>query len=141
MSTIFYEAAFDPFDILVKNFFQESGNFSPISDAKVSHPVDIYLTESHLIFDIACTGIRKEEIEILTQSNILRVNYDKKTYAENEHHHQYLHRGIAKRSFNLGWKIDSKFDISKSEASFSDGLLTVAIPYSDGMELKRLDIQ
>ena len=28
----------------------------------------------------------------------------------------YIHRGIAKRSFNLGWKIDSKFDLTKASA-------------------------
>ena len=36
----------------------------------------------------------------------------------------YIHKGIAKRSFNLGWRIDSKFDLSKANAEFKDGLLT-----------------
>lgn len=127
-----------PFDILVKNFFQDAGQFQPMSDHKLPHPVDLYQTDKGLTFDIACTGISKDEIEIITQDNILRVNYTK---SKDERTVDYIHRGIAKRSFNLGWKIDSKFDLSKAEAEFKDGLLTIILPYSKGSELKTLKIK
>lgn len=137
MSTLFYERT--PFDILVRNFFQEAGNYSPLAETKVPHPVDIYTNETHLVFDIACTGISKEDLEIQTQANILRVNYDKsKATAEAV---EYIHKGIAKRSFNLGWKIDSKFDLNKADAQFENGLLRIAIPFTKGSELKTLKIK
>ena len=44
-------------------------------------------------------------------------------------------------SFNLGWKIDSKFDLSKASANFADGLLTIDVPFSKGSELKKLQIK
>ena len=128
-----------PFDILVRNFFQDAGQFQPMIDHKLPHPVDLYQTESGLTFDIACTGISKDEIEILIQDNVLRVNYDKSKTEEKEV--DYIHRGIAKRSFNLGWKIDSKFNLNKADAEFKDGLLTITIPYSKGSELKTLKIK
>ena len=53
----------------------------------------------------------------------------------------YYHRGIAKRSFNLGWKIDSKYDLSKADASFENGLLKIYIPFAKGSELKSLKIK
>ena len=137
MSTLFYER--NPFDILVRNFFQDASTFSPLAETKVPHPVDIYTTETHLVFDIACTGIPKEDLDIQTQSNTLRVNYDKsKVDAEGV---DYIHKGIAKRSFNLGWKIDSKFDLSKAEAEFKYGLLKITIPFAKGSELKTLKIK
>lgn len=137
MSTLFYERT--PFDILMRNFFQEAGNYSPLAETKVPHPVDIYTNETHLVFDIACTGISKEDLEIQTQANILKVNYDK---SKNEGEGlEYIHKGIAKRSFNLGWKIDSKFDLTKAEASFENGLLRIAIPFAKGSELKNLKIK
>ena len=136
MSTLFYERT--PFDILVRNFFQDASQFTPLAESKVPHPVDIYTTETNLVFDIACTGISKEDLEIQTQSNTLRVNYDKtKNEAPNV---DYIHKGIAKRSFNLGWKIDSKFDLSKAKADFKDGLLKIEIPFAKGSELKTLKI-
>ena len=136
MSTFIYERT--PFDILVRNFFQDASKYSPLAESKVPHPVDIYTTETSLVFDIACTGISKDDIEIQTQDNILRINYDKSK--EEDKSVDYIHKGIAKRSFNLGWKIDSKFDLSKAKADFKDGLLKIEIPFAKGSELKTLKI-
>jgi len=136
MSTLFLERT--PFDILVRNFFQDAGTFLPLAESKVPHPVDIYTTDTELVFDIAATGIAKEDLEIQTQNNTLRVNYNKSKEEENV---EFIHRGIAKRSFNLGWKIDSKFDLSKARAEFENGLLKVAVPFAKGSELKTLKIK
>ena len=134
MSTLFYEPS--PFDILVRNFFQDASQFSPLAETKLQHPVDIYQTDKSLNIDIACTGISKEEIEIQIQDNILKINYDKGKDDKLE----YIHKGIAKRSFNLGWKIDSKFNLGKANAKFENGLLAISIPYAKGSELKTLKI-
>jgi HSP20 family molecular chaperone IbpA len=136
MSTLFYER--NPFDILVRNFFQDASQYSPLDQTKLSHPVDIYTNDKGLIFDIACTGISKEDIEIQLQDNILRINYTK---AKEEEDVDYIHKGIAKRSFNFGWKIDSKFDLSKAIAKFENGLLTIGVPFAKGSELKTLQIK
>jgi len=135
MSTLFYER--NPFDILVKNFFQEAGAYRPLAESKLPHPVDIYERDNGLGIDIACTGISKEDIEILTEGNIIRVNYDK---PKEEDLGEFIHRGIAKRSFNLGWKIDSKFDLGKASAEFRNGLLQIIIPFAKGSEPKTLKI-
>ena len=57
MSTLFYERT--PFDILVRNFFQDAGTYLPLAETKVPHPVDIYTNDSGLTFEIAATGIAK----------------------------------------------------------------------------------
>ena len=141
MSTLFYER--NPFDILVRNFFQDASTYLPLAETKVPHPVDIYTNEKGLSFEIACTGISKEELKIETQDNILRVNYDKSKDAAccEVNDCDYIHKGIARRSFNLGWKIDSKFDLSKADAEFKDGLLKIEIPFAKGSELKTLKIK
>ena len=140
MNTFIYERT--PFDILVRNFFQDASKFTPLADTKVPHPVDIYTNEKGLFFEVACTGILKEDLKIETQDQTLRINYDKDKDASccEVNDCDYIHRGIAKRSFNLGWKIDGKFDLSKAKAEFSSGLLKIAIPFSKGSELKTLKI-
>lgn len=135
MSTLFYER--NPFDILVRNFFQEAGAYKPLAETKLPHPVDIYERDNGLGIDIACTGISKEDIEILIQGNIIRVNYER---PKEELDDVFIHKGIAKRSFNLGWKIDSKFDLSKASAEFKNGLLVITIPFAKGSESKTLKI-
>ena len=141
MNTFLYERT--PFDILVRNFFQDASKFTPLADTKVPHPVDIYTSEKGLFFEVACTGISKKDLKIEIQDQTLRINYDKDNVNTSEErlNSDYIHRGIAKRSFNLGWKIDGKFDLSKANAEFNDGLLKIAIPFAKGSELKTLTIK
>ena len=127
----------NPFDILVRNFFKDAGQFRPVLESKLPHPVDIYERDNGLGIDIACTGISKEDIEILIEGNIIRVNYNK---PDEEDLGEFIYKGIAKRSFNLGWKIDSKFALDKANAQFKDGLLKIEIPFAKGSELKTLKI-
>ena len=127
-----------PFDILFRNFFQDQGQYAPMVEKnKVSHPVDLYETEKGLHFDIACTGISKDEIDIQLNGDILKVNYDR----IEDDNKDYIYKGIAKRSFNLGWKINSRFDVSKSIAGFNDGLLTITVPFAKGSEIRTLKIK
>ena len=136
MNTFLYER--NPFDILVRNFFKDAGHFRPIQESKLPHPVDIYERDNGLGIDIACTGISKDDIEILIEGNIIRVNYNK---PDEEDLGEFIYKGIAKRSFNLGWKIDSKFNLNKADANFENGLLKITIPFSKGSELKTLKIK
>ena len=135
MSTLFLER--NPFDILVRNFFQEAGAYRPLAESKLPHPLDIYERDNGLGIDIACTGIDKKDIEILIEGNIIRVNYER---PKAELDDEYIHKGIAKRSFNLGWKIDSKFDLNTATADFKNGLLQIVIPYAEGSKPKTLKI-
>ena len=135
LRNVIYER--NPFDILVRNFLQTANRYQPLAESKLPHPVDIYERDNGLGLDIACTGISKEDIQILVEGNIIRVNYDK---PKEEDLGEYIHRGIAKRSFNLGWKIDSKFDLGKASAEFINGILQVTIPFAKGSEPKTLKI-
>ncbi len=135
LRNVIYER--NPFDILVRNFLQTANRYQPLAESKLPHPVDIYERDQGLGLDIACTGISKEDIEILIEGNIIRVNYDK---PKEEDLGEFIHRGIAKRSFNLGWKIDSKFNLSKATAEFKNGLLQIVIPFAKGSEPKTLKI-
>jgi HSP20 family molecular chaperone IbpA len=121
-----------PIDILFKNFFQDDDFFHSFP-TKISHPVDIYETDEGIVFEIACTGIPKEEIEITTQDGILRVLYSK---AEKGERFEYAYKGIAKRSFNLDWRVPARFDLSRGAATFTNGLLTIKIPSAKEKESK-----
>ena len=68
MSTLFYERNFAPFDLLFKDFFRSDLNFQPAIEAKHSHPVDIFETDKGLHFEVACTGLSKEDVELTTRS-------------------------------------------------------------------------
>ena len=136
-----------PFDLLVRNFLKAENNYRPVEqNLKLAHPLDVYQDTFGLTFEIACTGIDKNDLEILIEGQTLRVNYEKKTSSEEEEEtevtkKEYIYRGIAKRSFNLGWKIDPKFDLTKAAPSFENGLLEIKIPYLQGQGVKTLKIK
>ena len=129
-----------PFDILVKNFFQSEEQFQTPNNKIINHPVDIYEDKSGLFFDIACTGLTKKQVKVDIEGDVLRVSYTKKGKDEEKDIHRY-HSGIAKRNFNLGWKIARRFDLSKIEGSMKDGLLKLHIPLTPESKPKTVSIK
>ena len=140
MGTIFLERTHSPFDILVRNFFQQEEEFTTPNNRILNHPVDIYEDKDGLYFDIACTGLTKKQIELKVEDDVLRVSYTKGKDEEEEDIHIY-HSGIAKRSFNLGWKIARRFELPKIEASMKDGLLKLFIPLTPESKPKKVSIK
>ena len=141
MGTLFLEKHFSPLDILVKNFFNaEQEEFQQPNNRILNHPVDIYEDKDGLYFDIACTGLTKKQIELKVEDDVLRVIYTKKDDKEEKDLHHY-HSGIAKRSFNIGWKIARRFSLPEIEASMKDGLLKLFIPLQPESKPKTVSIK
>ena len=143
MSTLFYERSLSPFDLLFKDFFKSDLHFQPATQAKISHPVDIYENKNGLHFEVACTGLTKKDIELNIEGDILKISYNK---SQNEdccevNDCNYIHRGIARRSFNLGYKIASKFSLANATAEMENGLLTITIPFAEEAKPKVLKIK
>ena len=140
MGTIFLDKQFSPFDILVKNFFQAEEQFQTPTNRILNHPLDVYEDPDGLYFDIACTGLTKKQINIKVEDDVLRVIYHKPDKDEDKDIHVY-HSGIAKRNFNLGWKIARRFILSDIEASMKDGLLKLFIPLQPESKPKTVSIK
>jgi HSP20 family protein len=142
MGTIFLERNFSPLDILVKNFFQaEQEEFTTPTNRIINHPVDIYEDKTGLFFDIACTGLTKKQVKVDIEGDVLRVSYTKDKDEDEEKDTHVYHSGIAKRSFNLGWKIARRFDLAKIEGSMKDGLLKLFIPLTPESKPKTVSIK
>tara|TARA_R100001509_G_scaffold147065_1_gene104302 strand:+ start:68 stop:550 length:483 start_codon:yes stop_codon:yes gene_type:complete len=117
-----------PFDILVRNFFDTESPFHPLQSIKLKHPVDVYEDSDGLHLEVACTGLTKKDVNLDIEGDILKVSYTKsnETYEDREYHYS----GIAKRSFNFGYKVANKFRLSEANAKMENGLLTITIPYA-----------
>ena len=139
MSTLFNETYVSPFDLLFRDFFKSELDFQPAIEAKISHPVDIFETKYGLHFEVACTGLSKEDINLDIEGDILKISYNKETKEYEDR--TYIHQGVAKRSFNLGYKIASKFDLSKAEAIMENGLLGIRIPFAEESKPKSIKIK
>lgn len=127
------------FDILFRNLFDTDSHFNTLSGVKNSHPVDIYEDANGLTFEIACTGLSKEDIDLSIEHDVLRVFYKKPQKEEDERIYQT--RGIARRSFDLAYKIAPKFNLSKATASMENGLLIISMPFAEEAKPKQLAIK
>jgi HSP20 family protein len=126
----------DPFDLLWRDLFNQHTNFSAITQ-KVTHPVDIYETETGISFEIAAVGLNNEDIEISIDGELLRIRYEKpqSTQLDNK-----IYSGIKRSGFDLSWKISNKFDLSQLKASLDKGLLVLDIPIAEGKVVQRIEI-
>jgi HSP20 family molecular chaperone IbpA len=126
----------DPFDLLWRDLFDTQSHFAAITQ-KVTHPVDIYETEEGGIrFEIAAVGLDQDNIDIIVDGDQLRITYEK----PNKPEENPIYRGIKRSSFNLTWKVSTKFDLNMLEASLDKGLLILSIPVAEGKAVKQIKI-
>jgi HSP20 family molecular chaperone IbpA len=128
--------AMDPFDIVWKNFLDVNSPFNTL-DNKINYPVDIYEVENGLRFELAVVGLNQEDLDILVEGDTLRITHDRKTV---EAERSYIQKGIARRSFDLAWKVAMKFDLQGLTASMDKGLLIIDIPISEERAPKKISI-
>lgn len=133
----------EEFDLLWKSFFDNNSQYKPVKEKVVSHPCDIQETDNGLRIELAAVGLDKNEIDIIVDSETLRVAYrkteDDKQKEKDEY--RYLHRSIKKASFDIAWKISSKYDLQKLEAALDKGLLTLDIPFAKENKPKKVAIK
>jgi len=127
----------DPFDIVWKNFFDANSTFNTFEN-KINYPVDILETENGLRFELAVVGLSETDLDIQVDGETLRISYNK---PETEEIKSYLQKGIAKRSFDLAWKIASKFDLTQLSAFLDKGLLIIDIPYAAEKAPRKIEIK
>ena len=93
---------------------ETTSNYPPYNLVQVSN------VESRL--ELALAGFKKKEVYVYTQDGKLFVEGQKE---DKESDTNYLHKGLAQRSFKRAWTLAD--DTEVSDVSFEDGLLTVYI--------------
>ena len=126
----------DPFDLLWRDLFESNSRFSAITQ-KVTHPVEIYETEDGIRFEIAAVGLDSKDIDIHIDNDQLRIKYEKPESVDKE---LIIYKGIKRSSFDLTWKISTKFDLTKLVAGLDRGLLTLDIPTAEGKAIRKIEI-
>ena len=131
---------FNEWDILFHNFFYPTSGFGSAATTKQPHPLNIYYDETGLYFEVACTGLTKDDVKVDIEDDILKISYNKPE-GEKELHPGTIHRGLSKKSFNLGYKISSKYDLSKADGKLENGLLEIFIPITEKAKPKTIKIK
>ena len=114
-------------DLLFRDMFNNAAEFSPV-DQTVSIPVDMYVDEDQSqVLEFAAVGSTKEDFDIkITDGNVLNVT--RHSPKKKDDKREYQLKKISRKSFSIGLKVSSKYDLTKLTASMADGQLTIRIP-------------
>ena len=128
-----------PFDILFRNHFHADSTFQPAANTKQPHPLNIFYDDKGLHFEVACTGLTKNDVVLDIEGDTLKISYKK---PENDKFHEgTIHQGLSKKSFDLRYKIAPKFNLSKTDATLENGLLDIFIPLAEEAKPKSIKIK
>jgi HSP20 family protein len=131
---------FNEFDILFHNFRYPTSGYGSAATTKQPHPLNIFYDNAGLHFEVACTGLTKDDVTVDIEDDILKISYNKPE-EEKELHPGTIHRGLSKKSFSLGYKISAKYDLSLALAKLENGLLEISIPIAEKAKPKTIKIK
>lgn len=114
------------------------------SDANPSRtwapPVDIRESEEALVLALDLPGLRKEDVNITLENNVLTISGERRFEADQKN--ETIHRlerayGAFTRSFTLGPTVQS----DNVEANFLDGVLLIKVPKAEASKPRRIAIK
>jgi len=121
------------FDDCVVNHDRETGM------AKIYPASDIVESKDSFEISIELPGLKKEDVKVTLQNNMLIISGEKKVESESKDH--TFHRvertyGSFYRSFELPMPVDS----GKIQADFKDGILKIGLPKVEEAKPKEIAI-
>jgi len=109
-----YSIGLDEYFDRVSKLHETTSNYPPYNLIQVSN------VESRL--ELALAGFKKAEVNVYTQDGKLFVEGQKE---DKETGTEYLHRGVAQRSFTRAWTLSDETEVRSVE--FEDGLLIITL--------------
>ena len=72
-------------DLLFKNFFDTNVGFGSVMDAKPDYPVDVFISDEKLCFDIACVGVDNlTKLDATMKDGLLQITVPKTEEAKSK---------------------------------------------------------
>lgn len=130
----------DEMDHLLDDFYGSMTSPGQKYDGQWYPAMDLSETENEIVAALELPGLRKEDVKVCVQNDVLTVSGEKKQ--ERTENTDNLHRversyGCFKRSVALPAGVDA----SKVTASFKNGVLKVTLPKQESEKPKEIPIQ
>jgi HSP20 family protein len=118
---------------------------APVNDDAVSTrrwmpPVDIRESGDALMLSVDLPGVKKEDVQITLENNVLTVGGERKFEkdVEEENYHR-IERAYG--SFARSFTVPGNLRHDQIQASFENGVLTVTLPKADEAKPRKIDIK
>lgn len=132
------------FDRFFEDFFNESLSRLPSNEQAIAYEwsprVDITESDDAYHFVVEAPGVKKEDLDISVDQNVLTVSGERKY--EHEEKKENVHRverayGRFARSFTLPANVEA----GKVDAEYKDGLLKIKAPKSEQAKPRKVSVK
>ena len=90
-------------------------------------PVNIHETKDAYHLELSAPGLKKEDIKINVENDVLTISYEQKEETKSEDY-KTVRREFKYNSFKRSFTLDDKIDSGKIQGKYEDGILKVHIP-------------
>ena len=127
LPNLFDQLRNDPFLVGFDQFFDRVGSRAAGTAQATNYPPYNIVKKSEDTFaiEVALAGYSEDDIQVVVQEDELSVSTIRTDYDKNVDETSYIHRGIAKRSFERKWTLSPTVVVTG--ASFVDGLLSISL--------------
>lgn len=121
--------------------FSRSHNSQSYDERQFDPACDVTETEEHFAMSLDLPGMKKEDIKIELNENILTVSGERKREIKSDKNEKFQRYeksyGYFKRSFSLPRTVDGE----KVEAQYNDGVLELILPKTAAAKSRLIEVQ
>lgn len=126
--------------VLGRPFLRREGEKEPITVAQWSPLVDITEDEKEYLIKVELPEIKKEEVKISVQDDVLSISGERK-YEREEKGKKYHRVERAYGSFLRSFTLPEDAEGAKVNAEYKDGVLKVNLPKSEKAKPKAIEVK
>jgi len=103
--------------------------------------VDIYANDKNIFIDAEIPGLKKEDIKLILQDDILTISGTKQKSGQKDEKKQYLRNEIIYGDFSRSFSLPEDINPNSVEAAFMDGVLKITIGKQEVKTAKEKNIE
>lgn len=109
------------------------------NESKLHVPVNILESESVYIISVIAPGIKKEDVKISLEKNVLSITYDQ-SELNTESNKKTLRCEYKLKPFKRSFTLNEKINTNEIEAKYLDGILDITLPKKETTEPEKQTI-
>lgn len=135
-------SVWDPFADLnrIQREFEKSYFGPRARPADFAPPVDVFEDKDSLVLRAELPGVKREDIEVSIDSNVLTLKGERKLEKEEEGR-RYHRVERAYGSFVRQFQLPSNIDPSTIDAKLTDGVLTIGLHKKEELKPRKIDVK
>ena len=127
-------------DDMFQRFFGAGDSATPVWNGSYSVPTDLFHMEDRLVIRMDLPGVNPDDVEVTFQESTLLVN-GKREFPYDAQSVRFARRGAFYGDFTQRVTLGKGLDVDRISASYDNGVLELAIPYSEEVQPKKISIE